>query len=85
AQPSHRQALCEGLVLAVSYTLLGKGHGVHRSLVGPQFHSLHEMFEIRDEQEVPGAQAMIREPVQSNQRLRAHEKVPWMLRASLRP
>jgi len=50
-----REALCEGLqqVLADSYTLLGKTHGFHWNVVGPQFHSLHEMFEeqYRDLQE----------------------------------
>jgi starvation-inducible DNA-binding protein len=43
----HRKALSGGLqrVLADSYTLLGKTHGFHWNVVGPQFHNLHEMFE----------------------------------------
>ena len=42
-----REAISGGLqlVLAESYTLLGKTHGFHWNVVGPQFHSLHEMFE----------------------------------------
>jgi starvation-inducible DNA-binding protein len=145
----HRKQLAEGLqgVLADSYTLLGKTHGFHWNVVGPQFHSLHEMFEeqyqdlqdavddiaeriralgflapgslsqflklttIKDEHEAPKAQDMLRELVEDNetvaracrgvvricheaddtvtedlmnQRLRAHEKAAWMLRASLR-
>ena len=131
-----------------SYTLLGKTHGFHWNVVGPQFHSLHEMFEeqyrdlqdavdeiaeriralgflapgslsqflklttIKDELEAPKAQDMLRELVEDNetvvracrgvvrichdaddtvtedlmnQRLRAHEKAAWMLRASLQP
>ena len=133
-------------MLADSYTLLGKTHGFHWNVVGPQFHSLHEMFEeqyrdlqdavdeiaeriralgflapgslsqflklttIKDELEAPKAQDMLRELVEDNetvvracrgvvrichdaddtvtedlmnQRLRAHEKAAWMLRASL--
>ena len=146
----HRKQLSEGLqgVLADSYTLLGKTHGFHWNVVGPQFHSLHEMFEeqyrdlqdavdeiaeriralgflapgslsqflklttIKDEVEAPEAQDMLRELVEDNetvvracrgvvrichdaddtvtedlmnQRLRAHEKAAWMLRASLQP
>ena len=123
-------------------------HGFHWNVVGPQFHSLHEMFEeqyqdlqdavdeiaeriralgflapgslsqflkltsIKDEHEAPKAQDMLRELVEDNetvvracrgvvricheaddtvtedlmnQRLRAHEKAAWMLRASLQP
>jgi starvation-inducible DNA-binding protein len=146
----HRKQLSEGLqsVLADSYTLLGKTHGFHWNVVGPQFHSLHEMFEeqyqdlqeavdeiaeriralgflapgslsqflkltsIKDEHEAPKAPDMIRELVVDNetvvrgcrgvveicheagdtvtedlmnQRLHAHEKAAWMLRASLQP
>ncbi len=42
-----RKALADGLakVLADTYTLLGKTHGFHWNVTGPQFHSLHEMFE----------------------------------------
>lgn len=46
---AHRTALANGLaqVLSDSYTLLGKTHGFHWNVVGPQFHSLHEMFEAQ--------------------------------------
>jgi starvation-inducible DNA-binding protein len=146
----HREALSNGLqlVLADSYTLLGKTHGFHWNVVGPQFHSLHEMFEehyqdlqeavdeiaeriralgflapgslsqflklssIEDEHDAPTAPDMIRQLVEDNetvvrgcravvqtcheagdtvtedlmnQRMRAHEKASWMLRASLQP
>ena len=146
----HRQALSDGLqlVLANSYTLLGKTHGFHWNVVGPQFGSLHAMFEeqyrdlqeavdeiaeriralgflapgslsqflkltsIEDEHEAPTAPDMIRQLVEDNetvvrgcralvqtcheaddtvtedlmnQRMRAHEKAAWMLRASLQP
>jgi starvation-inducible DNA-binding protein len=42
-----RKALADGLakVLADTYTLLGKTHGFHWNVTGPQFHSLHQMFE----------------------------------------
>jgi starvation-inducible DNA-binding protein len=42
-----RKALSDGLakVLSDTYTLLGKTHGFHWNVTGPQFHSLHEMFE----------------------------------------
>jgi starvation-inducible DNA-binding protein len=146
----HRKALSEGLqlVLADSYTLLGKTHGFHWNVLGPQFRGLHEMFEeqyqdlqeavddvaeriralgflapgslsqflklatIEDEQAAPSAPEMIRQLVEDNetvvrdcrsvvqicheasdtvtedlmnQRMRAHEKASWMLRASLQP
>jgi starvation-inducible DNA-binding protein len=146
----HRKQLSEGLqvVLADSYTLLGKTHGFHWNVVGPQFHSLHEMFEehyqdlqgavdeiaeriralgflapgslsqflkltnIEDEHAAPSAPEMISQLVQDNetvvracravvqtcheagdtvtedlmnQRMNAHEKAAWMLRASLQP
>ncbi|HYE50218.1 MAG TPA: Dps family protein [Azospirillaceae bacterium] len=46
-----RQTLAEGLarVLADTYTLLGKTHGFHWNITGPQFHSLHEMFQVQYE------------------------------------
>jgi len=46
-----RQQLAEGLarVLANTYTLLGKTHGFHWNVTGPQFHSLHEMFQTQYE------------------------------------
>ncbi|WP_114395382.1 Dps family protein [Oleisolibacter albus] len=46
-----RQRLSEGLarVLADTYTLLGKTHGFHWNVTGPQFHSLHEMFQMQYE------------------------------------
>ena len=42
-----RKALCVGLsqVLADSYVLMGKTHGFHWNIVGPQFGSLHALFE----------------------------------------
>ncbi|MDX6750705.1 Dps family protein [Geminicoccaceae bacterium 1502E] len=42
-----RKALAEGLaqVLADSYTLLGKTHGFHWNVTGPQFPGLHPLFE----------------------------------------
>ncbi|HYD31707.1 MAG TPA: Dps family protein [Azospirillaceae bacterium] len=42
-----RKALADGLarVLADTYTLLGKTHGFHWNVTGPNFHSLHEMFQ----------------------------------------
>jgi starvation-inducible DNA-binding protein len=115
----HRKQLAEGLqgVLADSYTLLGKTHGFHWNVVGPQFHSLHEMFE-EQYQDLQDAVDDIAERIRAlgflapgslsqflrlttivvrichdaddtvtedlmNQRLRAHEKAAWMLRASL--
>lgn len=43
----YRQKLAEGLavVLANTYTLLGKTHGFHWNVTGARFHSLHEMFQ----------------------------------------
>lgn len=143
-----RRALSDGLaqVLADSYTLLGKTHGFHWNVRGPQFPGLHAMFEeqyrdlqkavdeiaeriralgflapgslaqfldmtsLRDGDEGSNAQAMLRQLVEDhdtvtracravveichrtedtvtedlmNQRMRAHEKAAWMLRASL--
>lgn len=42
-----RKALADGLarVLADSYTLLGKTHGFHWNVTGPQFPGLHALFE----------------------------------------
>jgi starvation-inducible DNA-binding protein len=44
---NHRKLLADGLsqVLADSYTLLGKTHGFHWNVTGPEFPGLHEMFE----------------------------------------
>ncbi|HYC05960.1 MAG TPA: Dps family protein [Azospirillaceae bacterium] len=144
---NQRKAISEGLahVLADSYTLLGKTHGFHWNVTGPQFHSLHAMFQdqyedlteavdevaeriralghfapgslsqflkltrIQDELGVPDARAMLEQLVRDNetvvrgcrevaklaseaedtvtedlmnQRMQAHEKAAWMLRAS---
>lgn len=50
-----RKALSDGLgvVLADTYTLLGKTHGFHWNVTGPQFPGLHPLFETqyRDLQE----------------------------------
>lgn len=42
-----RKLIANGLckVLSDTYVLLGKTHGFHWNVTGPQFHSLHEMFE----------------------------------------
>jgi starvation-inducible DNA-binding protein len=147
-EQNHRKALADGLaiVLADSYTLLGKTHGFHWNVTGPQFPGLHALFEkqytdlqgavdeiaeriralgflapgslgqflrlsrIQDEEGVPEAQEMLRrlardnelaartcrqvveltltadDPVTQdllNERIHAHEKAAWMLRASL--
>lgn len=147
-----RQKLAQGLglVLADSYVLLGRTHGFHWNVTGPQFPGLHTLFEDeykdlqqavdeiaeriralgffapgslesfvqlsrlaadgRSNDEVPDAQAMCRLLAQDheqvargcrevvelceeaedtvtedllNDRIAAHEKAAWMLRASL--
>lgn len=44
---NHRKMLSDGLaqVLGDSYTLLGKTHGFHWNVTGPEFPGLHELFE----------------------------------------
>jgi starvation-inducible DNA-binding protein len=46
-----RKALADGLgmVLASTYTLLGKTHGYHWNVTGPQVPGLHPMFEAQYE------------------------------------
>lgn len=143
-----RKTLSDGLarVLADTYTLLGKTHGFHWNVTGPNFHSLHEMFQeqyqdlveavdqiaeriralgyfapgslsqflkitsIQDEHGVPEARSMLEQLVRDhetanlacrsvedlaekvhdpvtqdlmNERMQAHEKAAWMLRASI--
>ena len=143
-----RRQLSDGLaqVLAESYVLMGKTHGFHWNVVGPQFGSLHGLFEeqytdlfnaidevaeriralsffapgslgqfkkissIDDETSAPDAETMLRQLVEDNEtvvracrhvvglcdeagdtvtedlmneRMEAHEKAAWMLRASM--
>jgi len=44
---SHREAIASGLsrLLADSYTLYLKTHNYHWNVTGPQFNTLHQMFE----------------------------------------
>jgi starvation-inducible DNA-binding protein len=143
-----RKPLAEGLehVLADTYLLMAKTHGFHWNVTGPQFHSLHALFEqqytdlfgavdeiaermralgffapgglgqfkelasLKDETDVPAAQDMVRKLAGDhdalaracrqlidvcdqvgdsvtedlmNDRVAMHEKMAWMLRASM--
>ena len=143
-----RQPLAEGLehILADTHLLMAKTHGFHWNVTGPQFSSLHALFEqqytdlfgavdeiaermralgyfapgglgqfkelasLKDETDVPDAQAMLRKLAADhnalaracrqliavcdqtgdtvtedlmNDRVSMHEKMAWMLRASM--
>ncbi|PSP11613.1 MAG: DNA starvation/stationary phase protection protein [Cyanobacteria bacterium SW_10_48_33] len=82
-----RKEIAHGLsrLLADTYLLYLKTHNFHWNVTGPQFHSLHEMFEEQyTELAQPEAQEMVRLLVEANETVvrTAREAFPAAERAS---
>ncbi|PSP01488.1 MAG: DNA starvation/stationary phase protection protein [Cyanobacteria bacterium QS_7_48_42] len=90
-----RKEIAHGLsrLLADTYLLYLKTHNFHWNVTGPQFHSLHEMFEeqytelaqsVQETRGAPEAQEMVRLLVEANETVvrTAREAFPAAERAS---